>query len=327
MRRGDAVLHAVEPPARAVADRARRWAPPGRSAGSSTSAAVRMVVAGRDAAGASARAAPALPNSRERQRARARATATPAPARRRDRSARAARQSSIMPEPAAAVLLGDRDAEQVRLRERAPERRGRTTSGSASSAFRRSCVTWSWQMLRASSRSASCSGVKEKSICAVLLARSRHGRGPPIAMMSRCTSLVPPPKVRMSVARYMRSSRPAQDGPGRVALHVAGLSQHLEQQPVGLDVELAAEDLHRRRVGVVQLAAGQAPRLLPVEELQHLAARRSRAPGSCCTQGWSITRRPSGSRVARAQRAPPRRTAASARTGSARRARGSAGRR
>src|SRR5262249_40208594 len=40
---------------------------------------------------------------------------------------------------------------------------------------------------------------------------------PPMAMISRCTSFVPAPKVMMSVARYMRSSRPRSSAAGEPA--------------------------------------------------------------------------------------------------------------
>src|SRR5204862_2279976 len=58
--------------------------------------------------------------------------------------------------------------------------------------------------------------------------------------------------------------------PRRAGLQRPRLAHHLEQQLIGLYVELAAVHFDRGRLGVVERAAGHAPRLLPVEEPEHL---------------------------------------------------------
>ena len=73
-----------------------------------------------------------------------------------------------------------------------------------------------------------------------------------MAMMSRWTSLVPPPKVKMVWLREFCSSRPREHGSGRALRQVAGLAHDLEQEPVGLQGELRAEHLGGRGVGRVE---------------------------------------------------------------------------
>ena len=79
-------------------------------------------------------------------------------------------------------------------------------------------------------------------------------------MMSRWTSFVPPPKVRIRAERCIRSIRPASTAPGDPVADVGVRAEHLHQQPVRLDGELGAEDLGRRRRRGAESLAGLAPR-------------------------------------------------------------------
>ena len=89
-------------------------------------------------------------------------------------------------------------------------------------------------------------------------------------MMSRCTSFTPPPKVSVVALRYACSSMPPKSVPGSPSRHEARGADDLEQQPVALDEELGAHDLHGRRLGHVRDAGRDRPRRAPVEQLQRL---------------------------------------------------------
>ena len=152
----------------------------GSSLRASTSAAVRIVVA---------RATPGSQRVALRRRCRTRATGS-APStsdgqhrHRRHGARRSPRSSEAELDEADARCrrrLGHRDAEQVRLRERAARARGRTTSGSRLDGLQPLVRSRGpGEDLRASSRSASCSRVKEKSICAVLIASRAACRARP----------------------------------------------------------------------------------------------------------------------------------------------------
>ena len=69
-----------------------------------------------------------------------------------------------------------------------------------------------------------------------------------MAMMSRCTSLVPPPNVRISVDAVHALEPAAQERARRAGRTYGLLAEHLHQEPVGLGVELGAEHLGGRRV-------------------------------------------------------------------------------
>ena len=138
--------------------------------------------------------------------------------------------------------------------------------------------------------------------------RQRRAYGSPrpaAAMMSRCTSFVPPPKVRIRAARCIRSMRPARTAPARVLADVRVRAQHLHQQPVGLGRELGAEDLGGRGPGgpgpwppspPAALSASAAIRQLISLRNSALACTRARLSW---THSWSMTRRPVASLVAR----------------------------
>jgi len=87
-------------------------------------------------------------------------------------------------------------------------------SGPASISRSRSSVTLSSRIRRARSETARCSSLKEKSIAAPPYRGARAMPRPTMLMMSRWISLVPPPKVRISVPRYTRSIRPLSLAPG-----------------------------------------------------------------------------------------------------------------
>ena len=92
---------------------------------------------------------------------------------------------------------------------------------------------------------------------------------PIMAMMSRWTSFVPPPKVKMVWLRACCSSRPRRTAPGDPSTRVPGLTDHVEQEPIDLQGELGAVDLGGRRISRVQSLV-RSPRHLPVQQLQHV---------------------------------------------------------
>src|SRR5919108_2217102 len=134
-----------------------------------------------------------------------------------------------------------------------------------------------------------------------------HQRGalgmprPTIAMMSRCTSFVPPPNVRISELRYMRSMRPCRIAPGepsRTAAFVPSTSINKRYASV-----LSSEP----KTFVADAVAGLSPFPTPQAMRQFMslstsafACTRARCT---CTHSWSITRRPSAGFV---DCAPPR---------------------
>ena len=88
-------------------------------------------------------------------------------------------------------------------------------------------------------------------------------------MMSRCTSLVPPPKVRISAARCIRSIRPAQQRAGRAGPDVAAgpstsISSRYASMANSVPNTLVAEAAAAARRAV---AAGGDP---PVDQLEEL---------------------------------------------------------
>ena len=99
-------------------------------------------------------------------------------------------------------------------------------------------------------------------------------RGSPsatIPMMSRWTSLVPPPKVRIRHARCIRSTRPRSNAPGEFCRTGRPGTQHLHQQPVGLGGQLGAEYFGRRRIGGRQgFTCRRTAEEFPVDQLEHL---------------------------------------------------------
>src|SRR3989454_807867 len=120
-------------------------------------------------------------------------------------------------------------------------------------------------MRRASSRSASSSGVSAKSISA----RPRHaeaGHRDDVAL--HLVGAAAEGEDERGAVHALDA--PLEHRPGRACLQRPRLAHHLEQQLIGLHVELAAVHLDRGGLGVVERAAGHAPRLLPVEEPEHL---------------------------------------------------------
>ena len=120
-------------------------------------------------------------------------------------------------EAAAADVLGQGDAEQAGVGQGRPQPgRVRIARGLDAPSGPR----WSTGR-RGSGRpgptTACCSSLNEKSMAgAVPRYRSARGRPRPnMAIRSRCTSLVPPPKVRMMRLRYLRSRRELQERLGR----------------------------------------------------------------------------------------------------------------
>src|SRR5437899_198146 len=120
-------------------------------------------------------------------------------------------------------------------------------------------------MRRASSRSASSSGPNAKSISA----GPRHaeaGHRDDVAL--HLVGAAAEGEDERGAVHALDA--PLEHRPRRAALHRARLAHQLEQQLIRLHVELAAVHLDRRGLGVVERAAGHAPRLLPVEEPEHL---------------------------------------------------------
>ena len=190
----------------------------GSSPPASISAAVRTIVARDDARQPALRAAPrcrtapigSAPSTSVAQ------TGTGATARadllEQESTARSAEAAAAVRPRAARRRAGSPSRARPQLAVEAVRRSSR-------SAFRRSCVAWSVEDLaRELARAPSARRVKAKSIVRrSSVSRVAACRRPAMAMMSRCTSLVPPPKVRISAVRYMRSSRPARSAPRRAA--------------------------------------------------------------------------------------------------------------
>src|SRR5579884_2541892 len=134
----------------------------------------------------------------------------------------------------------------------------------ASSARSRSGPRWSAKIARASSRSASCSGVNAKSTgrsdgAARLARHAEPGHRDDVAL-HLVGAAAEGEDGRVPAVEMLEPA--AQHRVGAAAAHAGGGAEDLEQQAVGLDVELAAEHLDDRGVGVVERAAGDAPRLL-----------------------------------------------------------------
>ena len=83
----------------------------------------------------------------------------------------------------------------------------------------------------------------------------RSDRGMPkpnIAIRSRCSSLVPPPNVKINKPRYALSSRDCITEPVGAGGEIRRLADDLHQRAQRLEVELGAEGLRGRRVGRMQ---------------------------------------------------------------------------
>src|SRR5262245_39239171 len=238
---------------------------PGSSAPTSTSAAVR-ITSPRATPGSQRARCSRLPSSANGSAPRTRVgqAGTGATA---DPTSSSTRQSSTRPRPLPPCSSGIA-VPRSRVRASASQASRSMPSPLASSRFRRSCVTWSPRTFRARSRSASCSGVRAKSIVPPS-ARARHpeaGHRDDVAL-----DLVRAAPEGEDQGRPVHAfDTTLHDRVRRTGAQRARLAHHLEQQLVDLDVRLAAEDLHRRRLGEVERPARHAPRLLPVEELQYL---------------------------------------------------------
>jgi hypothetical protein len=125
-------------------------------------------------------------------------------------------------------------------------------------------------------------------------------------MISRWTSLTPPPNVPTIDDRYSRSRRPSSTASGDADR--ARSADDLEQQTRRLLTELGAVNLHRRRVRRVEAALLLLPRHPPVEQLGGTALARTWAR-LVRTQSRSMTRVPSASRVSSAHCSTPSRGA------------------